>query len=190
VIVETVYKGIEPQSQTRMAFTGPFDYGNQAERTGIRAMAMILETRLRDLVREELGKTYSISVSANISWIPRETYTLLISFGSDPESIEETVRTILKDIEEFKKAGPTEDEISDTREALLRSFETSFQQNRSHLAQLVSDYRRGVVPGESLRTYPSSVKELTPESIRAAARKYLDMENRIRVTLFPESAAE
>jgi zinc protease len=85
VIVEKVYKGIEPQSQTRMAFTGPFDYGKQAERTGIRAMAMILETRLRDLVREELGRTYSISVSPDTSWIPEETYTIYISFGSDPE---------------------------------------------------------------------------------------------------------
>jgi zinc protease len=173
-----------------MAFTGPFDYGNQAERTGIRAMAMILETRLRDLVREELGKTYSISVSANISWMPREAYTMLISFGSDPESIEETVLTILENIEDFKKTGPTADEVSDTREALLRSFETSFQRNQSHLAQLVSDYRRGVVPGESLRTYPSSVKELTPESIRTAAGEYLNIENRIRVTLLPEAAAE
>jgi zinc protease len=188
VIKATVYQGIEPQSRTQITFTGPFDYGNQMERTGIRAMAMILETRLQNIVREELGGTYSISVSANISWLPKETYTLNISFGSDPERTEELVGTILDTIEDLKENGPTERQVSDAREAMLRSFETSLQQNRSYLAQLTVDYRRGEVPGESLRTYPSSVKKLTPVSIRAAARKYLNMKNRIQVTLMPETA--
>jgi zinc protease len=190
VIQAKVHKGTEPQSQTRIAFTGPFDYGKQAERTGIRALAMTLETRLRDIVREELGGTYSISVSASTSWLPKETYTLTISFGSDPERTEELVRTILDEIEDLKKNGPAAEQISDTREALLRSFETSFRQNRSYLGQLALDYQRGDVPGQSLRTYPSSVKELTTSSIRAAARKYFNMENRIRVTLMPETAAQ
>jgi len=188
VIKATVYQGIEPQSQTRIAFTGPFDYGKQMERTGIRAMAMILETRLLYIVREELGGTYSISVSANISWLPKETYTLTISFGSDPERTKELVGTILDTIADLKETGPTEREVSDAREAMLRSFETALQQNRSYIAQLAVDYRRDEVPGESLRTYPSSVKKLTPVFIRAAARKYLNMKNRIQVTLMPETA--
>jgi len=190
VIKGKVYKGTEPQSQTRMAFTGPFRFGKQSERTGIRALAMILETRLRNIVREELGATYSISVSASTSWIPKETYTIMISFGSDPERVDDLVGTILDEIEDMKKHGPTAQQVSDTREALLRSFETSLKQNRSYIGQLAADYRRGDVPGESLRTYPSSVEKLTPAFIRKAARKYFNMENRIRVTLMPETAAQ
>jgi len=190
VIQENVYKGTEPQSQTRIAFTGKFDYGKQAERTGIRALAMTLETRLRDIVREELGGTYSIGVSAGISWLPRESYTITISFGSDPERTDELVRTILDEIENLKKNGPTAQQVSDTREAMLRAFETSLQENRTYLAQLTSDYRRGEEPGKSLRTYPSSVRQLTPASLGSAARKYFNMKNRIRVTLMPENEAQ
>ena len=113
---------------------------------------------------------------------------LTISFGSDPERTNELVDTIFDTIEDLKEKGPTEREVSDAREAMLRSFETSLQQNRTYLAQLTADYRRGEVPGESLRTYPSSIKELTPVSIRAAARKYLNMNNRIQVTLMPKTA--
>lgn len=190
VINGKVYKGTEPQSQTRIAFTGPFHYGKQSERTRIRALAMTMETRLRDIVREELGATYSINVSASTSWLPKETYTITISFGSDPERVDELVRTILDEIEDLKKHGPTAQQVSDTREALRRSFETSLKQNRSYIGQLAVDYRRGDVPGESLRTFPSSVKKLTPASIRAAARKYFNMGNRICVTLMPEKAAQ
>ena len=56
VFEETVYRGLEPRSQTRIAFTGPFEYENQAERTGIRAMAMTLETRLRDRLRRRVRR--------------------------------------------------------------------------------------------------------------------------------------
>ncbi len=186
VIEETVNKGIEPRSQTRIAFTGPFDYESQAERTGIRAMAMTLQERLFDYMREELGGTYSVSVSAGYNWRPEETYRLTISFGSDPERTEELVQTVYDGIEALKTEGPTEIEVANTREALLRAFETNFQQNGTILGQLVFDYQRGNEPGGSIETYPGSVEVLTPDSIQATARKYFNMENRVRVTLMPE----
>ena len=186
VIEETVHKGIEPRSQTRIAFTGPFDYAAQAERTGIRAMAMTLEARLSDRIREDLAGSYSVNVSAGYGWRPEETYTLTISFGSDPERVEELVDAVFDGIEDLKNAPPTEVEVSNTREALLRSFETSFQQNRTVLNQLVFDYQRGMEPGASTRSYPASIEAVTPESIQEAARKYFNMENRVRVTLMPQ----
>ena len=186
VIDETVNRGIEPRSQTRIAFTGPFDYKSQAERTGIRAMAMTLQERLFNHVREDLGGTYSISVNAGYDRRPDETYTLTISFGSDPERTEELVQTVYDGIEALKADGPTETEVANTREALLRAFETNFQQNGTILSQLIFDYQRGNEPGGSIQTYPASVEILTPGSIQETARKYFNMENRVRVTLMPE----
>ena len=186
VIEETVYRGIEPRSQTRIAFTGTFEYEDQAERTGIRAMAMTLETRLRDQLREELGGTYSINVRAAVAWQPVETYTLSIAFGSDPERMDELVRAVFDGIEDLKTSPPSEDLVSDIRKALLRSFETDFQENRTLLNQLASDYRRGVTPGASIRSYPRSVEALTPASIQEDAQQYFKMDNRVRVTLMPE----
>ena len=186
VIEETVYRGLEPRSQTRIAFTGPFEYENQAERTGIRAMAMTLETRLRDRLREELGGTYSINVRANMAWQPVETYTLSVTFGSDPERTDELVEAVFDGIEDLQTSPPDENIVSDVRQALLRSFETSFQENRTLLNQLVSDYQRGASPGASIRTYPASVEALTPESVQEDAQQYFDMDNRVRVTLMPE----
>ena len=70
MVEKRVEKGIEPKSQTAIVFTGPFEY-NQEQRVAIRAMAQVLETRLRETMREDLGGTYSVSVSPSYTKIPR-----------------------------------------------------------------------------------------------------------------------
>jgi zinc protease len=55
VIEETVHRGTEPQSRTSIVFTGAFPYDDQSQRTGIRAMATVLQPELREVLREELG---------------------------------------------------------------------------------------------------------------------------------------
>src|SRR5215510_13803403 len=63
VVEKRVEKGIEPKSLSMIAFKGPmvFDSG---QRTTLHAMSQILEMRLLQIIREELGGTYSVNVSA------------------------------------------------------------------------------------------------------------------------------
>jgi zinc protease len=187
VYEETVSRGLAPQSQTVVAFTGPFDYESQAERTGIRALAMILQSRLQDLVREELGGTYGVGVSPSTRWRPNTEYQMTIQFGSDPERAAELTGIVFDAIEAFRAEGPTPTEVAEAQEALRRQFETDFQENRTWLSQLVSDYQRGVEPASAVPTFPASVDALTPDWIRDAASRYLDQQNYVRVTLVPES---
>ena len=120
------------------------------------------------------------------AWQPLETYTLSITFGSDPDRTDELAEAVFEGIEDLKNSAPDEDVVSDVRQALLRSFETDFQENRTLLNQLANDYQRDVAPGASLLTYPASVEAVTPESIQEDARQYFNLENQIRVTLMPE----
>ena len=69
VVEKRVDKGIEPKSRARIAFAGPFQY-NQERRVGIRAMADVLQIRLRESLREDLGGTYSVSASAGYCEVP------------------------------------------------------------------------------------------------------------------------
>jgi zinc protease len=183
---ETVSRGIAPQSQTAITFNGAFDYSEQSERSGIRATAMILQSRLSDLMREELGGTYSVGVSPGTSWRPEETFRMTIQFGSDPNRADELLETVFDGVRLLQEEGPTEVELADAQEALRRQFETDFQQNRTWLSQLVSDYQRGDVPGASVGTFLASVDGLTADFIQGAARRYFDSANFVRVTLLPE----
>ena len=170
-----------------ITFNGPFDYEDQVQRSAIRALAFALDEELQAVVREELGGSYSIGVGPGITWRPEETFQMTISFGSDPERTTEIVGTIFGVLEGFREQGPTAEHAANAREALLRQFETDFQENRAWLSQLVSDYQRGVAePAAALDTFEASVEALTVEVLTDAARRYLDPENFVRVTLMPE----
>lgn len=183
---EIVYAGLEPSSQTRIAFTGPFAAENSGERTRFSAMGQLLQTRLRNVLREELGGTYGVSVGPGVEWRPEGQYTLQISFGSDPERSEELVDRVFGEIELLAAEGPTESELADTVEAMLRSHETGLEQNAFWIGQLTAAYQQGIEPGaDILLRRPDEIRALTAPDIREAIVQYLNTENFVRVTLLP-----
>jgi zinc protease len=184
---ETVRRGIEPQSQTRIVMTGSFECCVLTEQTRLSAMAQLLQTRLRNLLREELGGTYGVNIGANTAWQPVGTYTVTIQFGSDPGRAEELAQRVFQSIDELKKSGPTEQEVADVRQALLRSDETNLEENGFWLNRLYSIYRHGVETGAGrIFQYADSVRALGTADIQATAVRYLDTNNYVHVTLLPE----
>jgi zinc protease len=184
VIDKTVEKGIEPKSQTAIVFTGPFEY-DPSHRTTLRAMTHILQMRLLDSIREELGGTYTISVNGNGQKIPRQEYQVSIQFGGDPQRVDVLLKRVFEEIEKLKTNGPTEEEIADEKEALLREFETSSKQNGFLLTQIAGKYQIGEdVAG--IWDSPELYKKIDAASVQQAARTYLNTGNYVRVTLVPE----
>jgi zinc protease len=188
IVEEVVRKGIEPKSRTAVVFTGPFEYLPE-KRVTIRALGLVLETRLRESLREELGGTYGVGVSPSSSKIPTESYSLGINFGSDPARAAELLKSVFDEIESLKTKGPSEQQVNDVKETLLREFETSMKQNGYLLSQIASRYQLGE-DLKHLYALPDYYGKLTPESIQAAARAWLDTENYVRLTLMPESETE
>lgn len=184
VISKKVEKGIEPKSQAAIIFTGPFEY-TQEQRVAIRAMAEILQTRLRETIREDLGGTYSISANAGSVRFPVANYTVSIGFGCDPKRLDDLVARVYQEIEQFKANGPTGQQVSDEREALLREFETSSKQNGYLVGQLAAKYQNNEDPA-GIWAVPESYRTLDTAAIQKAARTYLAGVNRVQVTLVPE----
>jgi zinc protease len=184
VITKKVEKGIEPKSQTSILFTGPFAY-TQEQRVAVRAMAEILQTRLLETIREDLGGTYSITAGASYQRIPLPRFVVSIGFGCDPRRLDDLVARVYKEIEQFKTDGPTAKQVSDEREALLRDFEAASKQNGYLAGQLIARYQNGEDPA-GVWAVPDYYKRLDAAAIRDAARTYLSGDNRVQVTLVPE----
>ncbi len=184
VVEKRVEKGLEPKSEAAIVFTGPFQFAPMP-RVTIRAMAQVLENQLRETLREALGGTYSVSVDPSYSKIPREEYQLGIDFGCSPDRTDDLVKTVFHEIELLKTTGPTEKQVADVRETLLRDFETNSKSNGYLLSNISSRYEYG----EELGTFfgiADLYKQLTPAMIQAAAKTYLNTNNYVKVTLFPE----
>jgi zinc protease len=184
VVEKKVERGIEPKSETAIVFSGPFVY-DQTHRASIRAMSEILSTRLLETIREELGGTYSISANASFQKLPNSQYSITIAFGSAPERTEALTKRVFEEIEKFKANGPTEKQLTDEKEAMVREFETSINLNNYLLSQISYRYQFGEDPA-SIWTVPEIYKKLDAAMIQEAARTYLNPNNYVKVTLFPE----
>jgi zinc protease len=184
VVEKVVRKGIEPKSRAAIVFTGPFEW-NRDQRVVIRALAMVLQQKLRDVVREDLGGTYSIGVSASYAKIPKENYSIAINWGCNPDRTDELVKVVLREVEALKANGPTEKQVSDVRETLVRDFETNVKQNTYLVNQI---YLRYQVPDDLAEFFGLGEysKTLNATMIWDAAKRYLDTGNYVKVTLFPE----
>jgi zinc protease len=184
IIEKRVEKGIEPKSQVAITFAGPFEY-DETHRLTIRAMAHMLQGRLLQAIREDLGGTYSITASPSVQRIPRPEYSFAIRFGCDPQRTDDLLKRVFQEIERFKMNGPSELQVSDEKEALQREFETSSKQNNYLLGQIVAKYQNR----EDVRSVwyaPELYRKLNAEMIQQAAKTYLNVSNHVQVTLFPE----
>jgi zinc protease len=158
---------------------------DQERRVAIRAMAEILQTRLLDVIREELGGTYSITANFGYTKYPKQEYSISINFGSSPDRTEDLIKRVFQEIEKFKTEGPTEKQLADEKEALIREFETNSKQNGYLLNQLQLRFYHGETP-EGLWLIPEFYKKLDAATVKEAAKTYLNTNNYVKVTLFPE----
>jgi zinc protease len=186
VVEKTVRQGIEPKSQADIVFTGPFTSDLQHE-VVLDALGAVLEQRLRERLREALGGTYGVQVDAHAEKIPVDRYSITIDFGCDPARTEELVKSMFREIESLKSGGPTEEQVNDAREGLLRQHETDLAQNGHLVAEIAARIEDGADISE-FYDLPREYQKLTAGAIQEAARRYLDTGNYVRVTLFPEKA--
>ena len=186
IVQRRVMKGLEAKSQTRLTFSGPFEF-NQQRRVTIRAMAMVLEGTLREALREDLGGTYGVSVSANYSKIPVADYSVSISFSSAPERADALVQVALDKIAELKSDGPDDRDVANIREIMLREYESNTRQNGFFLREIAARYQHGEDLTD-LFALPEFYRKIDAAAVQAAARQYFGA-NMVRIQQFPEGFA-
>lgn len=188
VVEKVVRRGIEPKSQAAVVFTGPIAF-DPPHLVALEALGLVLESRLVDTLRMELSGSYDVRVLADASKIPESRYRVAIHFGCAPDRTEELVKALFDEIRALKAEGPTEREVSDAREALLRRHETNLARNDRLAAELSERYELSVDIEEFFRL-PAEYMKLTATVVHDAARSHLDTDNYVRVTLYPELAEQ
>ena len=188
VIERTVKKGMEPKSQVLIVFSGPFSW-DPVNRLNLRALAEILDIQLREVVREEAGGTYDIGVEAVSSHYPDEEYHVYIGFGCAPEQVEELSALVFEQIDFMRREGPTEINMNKINEIFKRERETKLKENEFWLQALQFHYAHKLDPRNILH-YEELVDNLNVQSVRQTAQNYMDINNYVRIILYPENWIE
>ena len=185
VIEKTLRRGIDPKSRSAIVFTGPFEFDGWRNNFVLEATADVLELRLREVVREDLGGTYYVSVDGSGSQYPGERYRIDLGFGCDPERVEELTGVVFAQIDSLRTEGTTGELLTKAKETARRKREVELKENEFWVSRLVHDDFHGLDPLRILE-YGEMVDSLTLEEVREAAEKYFDLENYVRVVLLPE----
>jgi zinc protease len=186
VVEKTIEKGIAPKSEVAIVFTGPFE-SDDAHRLALRAMTLVLQSRLSDTIRQQLGGTYSITVNPDTDKFPRPEYSLRIDWTCDPARTSDLVQRVFQEIE-FVKATPlSSEQVTIIRDVLLREFEVNSQDNGYLLNQISRRYEDGEAADvAAVGNLPAQIAALTGDAVRQAAQTYLNSGNYVKVTLMPE----
>ena len=181
-----VEKGRAPRSETVISFfadppPAPMDQEKVVQAT------MVLQTALRDILRETLGQTYTVSVGFAQSLPQRGDGHIEISFGAAPENAQAMADRVLEEVKRLQEGGPSEDLTNRAKEAARREYETALTQNSYWVRRLETVHMFGTDPTDIVRRQ-QRIDAITPGVLQDAFKQYFPADRFTIVTLVPEEA--
>ena len=183
VVDQIVYKGMEPKSYIYFSFSGPYDY-NFKNNLNMKVMCDMLTIALRENLREDQGGTYGVSCYPSLTLYPDQEYELNVYFGCSPDNVDKFTKSVLDEIEKFKKDGPSDVNIGKVKETLLKTRETDLRENRFWLNTIKSYYFNNI-GNENITGFNNAVNAITKDSMKELATKYFNNQNYARIVLKP-----
>jgi zinc protease len=180
-----VVKGKEPASQTVLSFFADTAL-NELEMHRARAAATLVSMRLRDILREQLGGTYGVSVNYG-NTIPQTGYgTISVSYGSAPDRVAGLHDAVIAEVTRLRSAGPSADDVQKVQEMERRELETSVRQNAYWIGSLQTVHMLGW-DAASIARRGERTASLSAAVLHDTIKKYFPLDRYVVVTLKPEN---
>ena len=180
---EKVEAGREPRGQTVLSFFAdpPIDPQEQEK---IIAATTVLDIALRDILREDLGQTYTVGVGLSQALPQRGGGHIEVRFGAAPENLPSMTARVMQEIKRLQQEGPSQDLTDRAKETARRGYETALRQNDYWMGRLqtIRTYNRD--PGEIL-TRGARIDMVTPQVLQSVFKQYFPAERSTTVTLVP-----
>ncbi len=142
-----------------------------------------LDDLLLESVREELGGTYGVGVSASISKQPFEHYRISLAYDTNEVQIKEMQATIYQQFEKIAAEGVTKERMDKSREFMLKNFGNMKEQNRGWVSFIDALYINEL---DYINDYESIVKAITSDNVKSMAQTILKDSNRAEVIMHPK----
>jgi zinc protease len=180
---EKVEAGREPRGQTVISFFADPSI-DPMEQEKIIAATTVLDIALRDILREDLGQTYTVSVGLSQALPQRGGGHIEVRFGAAPENLASMTARVMQEVKRLQQEGPTKDLTDRAKETARRGYETALKQNDYWLGRLqtIKTYNRD--PGEIL-TRGKRIDAVTPQVLQEVFKQYFPADRSTVVTLMP-----
>jgi len=183
IVEKTIEQGIAPKSSVAIVLSGPIEY-DAPHLLALRTMTLLLESRLLETIRQELGETYSITATPDAVKFPRPEFSVRIEWTCDPARTSTVVQRVFKEIAFVRTTVLSPRQVAGISDSLLREFETNSQNNSYLLRQIARGYEdRDPVEIAAVTALPQQIVALTSDGLHQAAETYLKTDHYVQVTL-------
>jgi zinc protease len=183
-VTKTVYKGIGDKASVQLVFDGDYEY-NDANNIQVDALEEILQIKLTERLREKEGGTYSPGVRASYKKIPNGRYTFTIFFDCAPANVDKLIADAMDEIDKIKQNGALPVDIEKFAAQEARSTQVQLKENIFWAGYLGAASQNGTDP-DAILHHVSDLANVTVQSTKDAAGKYLSGSNLIKLILLPE----
>jgi zinc protease len=183
-ITKTVKKGIGDKARVQLVFNGDYDY-NDANNIQVDALEEILQIKLTERLREKDGGTYSPGVRASYKKIPNGRYSFTIFFDCAPANVDKLIADTQDEIDKLKQNGALPVDIEKFAAQEARSTQVQLKENIFWAGYLGAASQNQTDPDEIIH-HVSDLSNVTVQSTKEAANKYLSGANLIKFILLPE----
>ncbi len=178
-----------PDQALALTFWPTTDDDDAQEEATMQLLAQIMGLEMLDRIREELGASYSPNASSDMSDTYRDYGTFSTAVVVKPEQADEVFGVVDAIARDLRSKPLDPDLLERARKPLLEKIALSRRENGWWLgvadeAQLRSDRL------DRVRSYEQRIRAVTPEMLRAAAQRYLDPGEELRIRVIHESLAQ
>ncbi len=163
-------RGMEPKSYVYLAFHGPQRWSQDAA-NDMQMLGEVLQIRLREVMREDMGGVYFVSPNGYISRRPTQRRTLSFFFPCDPKNVDKLTAAIFKELAQLKAKGIGAKYIAKIKQIRTRRHEVQVKKNGYWSRELAAAYRFGEDP-RKITEFAKWTDKVSSKRVRAAARRF------------------
>ncbi len=181
-----IKKGKEEQSMINILWSGETEY-NRGERMALKALLEVLNIKIIEKLREEIGGMYSGGMGGDITKRPYVHYSISAYIPCGPENVDKLTLALFDLIKNAQEGKIDQKDLDKVKETWKKKYSEQLKDNDYWLTALSQSFIDGTDP-EAILDYETRLNALTIKDLQNAAVKFLDMNNYVRAVLYPESA--
>jgi zinc protease len=184
IVTEQVVAGDGAQASASLLFTAPASAERRDDVTAA-IFQEVVAARLVDVVREELGDTYSPYTLVQLTGGGSPNAETYVSTTTSPELLDEVVAAVLEQLDELRTVGPDEREFAAASENIRQRLDLFSNEQINDEALAVFTDPAGNASFDEFLGQAQWVDSVTAADIRSAAARWLPVEQYIEVRVVP-----
>ncbi len=173
-----------PKTTIHINFHGDIKYSKENS-IMMDMVAELLDKRYTDVIREQEGGSYGVSVWANVDKFPKEEYSLSVRFDTDPAKADKLKGIVYSEIQELFAKGVKTDDLNEAKKNFIKERQENLRKNTYWVNKINQHYvyNKTMMKPAAFDNYINSITE---KKVEKFAKKYFAKPAKLEVVMSPK----